>query len=181
MTSSGPRHDPGFLTFANLLSLTRIPLGVAFLAVDEPKWLVAIVVAGAVTDLADGVLARATGTVSEIGMLLDPFCDRIFVLLGLGSFLPGPELHWAAFLILILRDIFTGGVYLVGRLVGTVVPTHSRLGGKVTTALQVLTLFALIVWPDAVPLLVLLVGAASVYAIVDYGMTGIREEQRLVA
>ncbi|MFQ5890147.1 MAG: CDP-alcohol phosphatidyltransferase family protein [Gemmatimonadota bacterium] len=173
----GPRHDPGFLTVANIISLTRIPLGVSFLAVSDRDWLVLIVVLGAVTDLLDGWIARITGTMSEIGILIDPFCDKLFVLLGVTSFIPGPYLDWAGFLILILRDIFTSGVYLVGRLTGNLVPLRSRLGGKVTTALQVLTLFALIVRPEAVPLLILLVGCASVYAIIDYGMAGTREAE----
>jgi phosphatidylglycerophosphate synthase len=166
-------HDPGFLTVSNLLSLSRIPLGVAFLAVDGQMALAIVAGTGALTDLLDGMIARMTGTMSEVGRLLDPFCDKIFVLLGLVSFLPGP-LDWAGFLILILRDIFTAGSYLIGRLVGKTIPFESRLGGKLTTALQVLSLFALIFWPEAIGLCVILVGATSVFAIIDYGEAAIR-------
>lgn len=174
----GEESDPGFLTLSNLLSLSRIPLGVSFLAVSEPVWLAAIVAVGAVTDLLDGLVARLTRTVSQVGLLLDPFCDKLFVLMGLVSFLPGGHLDWAGFLILILRDIFTAGAYLLGRLVGRVIPFRPRLPGKLTTAGQVATLFSLIFWPRWVPLLLLGVGAVSVYAVVDYGMMGIREGQR---
>lgn len=167
-------HDPGFLTVSNLLSLTRIPLGISLLALDDRGLLLAVITLGAATDLADGMLARWSGTESEIGSLLDPFCDKLFVLLGLISFLPGGHLDWAGFLVLILRDLFTGGSWLLARIVGRRVPFRSRLGGKVTTALQVGTFFALVMAPRLVPLFVLAVGAASVYAIVDYGMVGIR-------
>ena len=170
--------DPGFLTVSNLLSLSRIPLGLSLLALSDQRWLAAVVALGALTDFLDGVIARWSGTTSEIGELLDPFCDKLFVLLGLVSFLPGGHLDWAGFLILIIRDVFTGGSFLLSLLVGRSLSFRSRMGGKVTTGLQVGTFFALIFWPPGVPLFVLLVGAASVYAVIDYGMAGLRARQR---
>ncbi len=182
--NTAPGHDPerpaddhhgtGFLTVSNFLSLLRIPLGFTFLAVDGQAWLAAIVLAGAATDMLDGFIARVTRTESEIGALLDPFCDRIFMFLGLVSFIPTAMLDWAGFLILILRDIFTGGVFLVGRLAGREMPFHSRTGGKITTGLQVLALFALIFEPVYVKPAIFLTGIVAVYAIIDYGEIGIR-------
>lgn len=172
------REDPGFLTVANLVSLSRIPLGVGFLVSDAQAWLALVVAAGAFTDLLDGLIARTSSTESGVGTLLDPFCDKLFVLMGLVSFLPGGDLDWAAFLILILRDVFTAGTYLLGRLLGRAVPFRSRLGGKLTTAFQVVALFSLIFWPRWVPLVLVFVALASVYAIVDYGTVGIRNWQR---
>jgi phosphatidylglycerophosphate synthase len=168
-------HGAGFLTVGNLLSLLRIPLGFMFLVVSEPKWVASLVIAGALTDLLDGFVARLTRTESEIGALLDPFCDRIFVFLALVSFLPTGRIDWAAFLILILRDIFTGGVFLVGRLAGREMPFHSRMGGKLTTSLQVAALLTLIFYPGYVKVPVYLAGVAAVYAIIDYGTAGIRK------
>ena len=166
--------DAGFLTAANFLSLVRIPLGLAFLAVHDLRWVAAIVAVGATTDLLDGLVARRTGTQSEIGALLDPLCDRVFVFLGLVSFLPTGHLDWAGFVILILRDIFTGGVFVVTRLAGRHLPFQSRLGGRITTALQVGALFTLILAPQYINVAILLVGTASVYAILDYGTAGLR-------
>ena len=170
----GPESDAGFLTAANFLSLVRIPLGIAFLVTDEPVWIAAIVAIGAATDLLDGVIARLTDTQSEIGALLDPLCDRIFVFLGLVSFLPSGALDWAGFVILVLRDIFTGGVFIVTRLAGQHLPFHSRQGGRITTALQVVALFTLIFAPHYINVAILLVGTASVYAILDYGTAGLK-------
>lgn len=172
-SSAGTASDAGFLTPANFLSLARIPLGLAFLAVHDLRWVAAIVAVGAATDLLDGFVARLTGTQSEIGALLDPLCDRIFVFLGLVSFLPTGYLDWAGFVILILRDIFTGGVFVVTRLAGKHLPFQSRQGGRITTALQVGALFTLILAPEYVNVAILLVGAASVYAILDYGTAGL--------
>lgn len=171
------QQDPGFLTVSNLLSLVRIPLGVTFLAVDDPATLAVIVGTGALTDLLDGFVARVTHTRTEIGALLDPFCDRVFVSLALVSFLPGGHIDWAGFLILVLRDLFTGGVFIVTKLAGEQMPFHSRFGGRVTTALQVAALFTVIFAPAYVKLPIFLVGISSVYAIIDYGMAGIRAGQ----
>ncbi len=171
------RHDPGFLTVSNLLSLSRIPLGVMFLLTSDARVLAGVVIAGALTDLLDGFIARVSKTTSEVGILLDPFCDKIFVLLGVVSFLPDGRLDWAGFLILVLRDVFTGGSYLVGRLVGQDMAPRSRMAGKVTTFFQLNTLLALIFWPMYVPLFVLAVGIGSVYAIIDYTIFLIRKGQ----
>lgn len=171
------RHDPGFLTVSNLLSLSRIPLGVMFLLTSDARVLAGVVIAGALTDLLDGFIARVSSTTSEVGILLDPFCDKIFVLLGVVSFLPGGRLDWAGFLILVLRDVFTGGSYLVSRLVGPDMAPRSRMAGKVTTFFQLNTLLALIFWPMYVPLFVLAVGIGSVYAIIDYTVFLIRKGQ----
>ena len=171
-------EDPGFLTPSNLLSLTRIPLAFVFLVSDDPGLLATVVAVGAFTDVADGFVARLSGTESRLGVLLDPFCDKFFVLMGLVSFLPGSQLGWSGFAVLILRDVFTAGSYATGLIAGKVVPFRARLGGKLTTVLQVFTLIALIFAPRWVPLLVMAVAAASLHAIADYGNEAIRGLQR---
>lgn len=178
MSSAPSAADHGFLTVSNLLSLARIPLGVTFLAVDDTVVLAVIVGAGALTDFLDGQIARLTHTRTEIGALLDPFCDRIFVFLALVSFLPSGHIDWAGFVILVLRDIFTGGVFVVTKLAGEQMPFHSRFGGRVTTTFQVAALFSLIFAPTYVKIPIFLVGLSAVYAIIDYGMAGIRSAQR---
>lgn len=172
--SGGDGEDRGFLTVSNLLSLSRIPLGVTFLALRDPLALTIVLAVGAATDLLDGWIARLTDTRTEIGAVLDPLCDRVFVFLALVSFLPGGHIDWAGFVILILRDVFTGGVFIVSKIVDEKLPFHSRLGGRMTTALQVVALFTLLLAPDYVKIPIFLVGISSVYAIIDYGMAGVR-------
>jgi len=154
---------------------------VAFVAITDPHLMAMLVAAAAATDVLDGFIARVSGTVSHIGLLLDPLCDKLFVLLALSAFVARPDLDWASFLILILRDLFTAGSYLVGRLAGYVIPFRSRWGGKIATGLQLLTLLALIFEPRYVPLLVLLVGGVSVYAIIDYGTRALRRQWKRAA
>ena len=72
------------LTLPNILTLSRIvtvPLLAAFLW--WPEWRTGYAVAFAiyclmgVTDYFDGYLARAQGTVSKLGIFLDPIADKI--------------------------------------------------------------------------------------------------------
>jgi cardiolipin synthase len=74
------------LTLPNLLTLSRIvtvPLLAAFLW--WPEWQIGYAIAFAiyalmgVTDYFDGYLARAQGTVSKLGVFLDPIADKIMV------------------------------------------------------------------------------------------------------
>lgn len=47
---------------------------------DGSSWLaLAVFAAAAFTDFLDGFLARRTGTVSELGKVIDPLVDRIFI------------------------------------------------------------------------------------------------------
>ena len=174
-------HDPGFLTLSNLLSLSRIPLGLAFMVASDPGLMAILVGTAGATDILDGFIARVSGTRSHIGLLLDPLCDKLFVLLALAGFLVGGSLDWASFLILILRDLHAAGSYFLARLVSIIIPFRPRWAGKIATGLQFLTLLALIFDPAYVPALVLLVGVTSVWAIIDYGTHCLRRRWKNAA
>lgn len=72
-------------TAANALSLLRIlalPLIVILVirSGGEPSIAATVIfIAAALTDLLDGNLARRTGTVTELGRVLDPLADRILI------------------------------------------------------------------------------------------------------
>jgi cardiolipin synthase len=96
------------LTVPNLLSLVRILLIPLFviLLVEERTRLAGFLLLGAVvaTDWVDGVVARRTGQVTELGKLLDPFADRLAVAAALITFVVvGIFPLWAALLVLV-RD-----------------------------------------------------------------------------
>jgi cardiolipin synthase (CMP-forming) len=90
---SAPPRD-SFFTIANVLSLSRLPLGFLFAVVFVAPWggpwgaLVVLAVAG-ITDALDGrfarrAQARRTGnhhaeTPAGTGSWLDPICDKLFV------------------------------------------------------------------------------------------------------
>ena len=152
------------LTLPNLLTLSRIvavPLLAWFLW--WPGWangyaagFVLYSLMG-VTDYFDGYLARAQGTVSKLGVFLDPIADKIMVaaviLLLVGTRDDSPAIiqgvHQVAALIILLREIAVSGLREFLAQVQVSVPV-SRLA-KWKTTLQLFALGALILG-GAVPL-----------------------------
>jgi cardiolipin synthase len=113
------------LTLPNILTLSRIvtvPVLVALLW--WPKWEAGYGIAFAVyclmgfTDYFDGYVARAQGTVSKLGIFLDPIADKIMIaavilVLSAQGVLTGPyvgDLHVAAGLIILIREIAVSGL-----------------------------------------------------------------------
>ncbi|MBC2652818.1 CDP-diacylglycerol--glycerol-3-phosphate 3-phosphatidyltransferase [Novosphingobium flavum] len=145
------------LSLPNMLTLSRIvtvPLLVALLW--WPGWQAGYLAAFAVyalmgiTDYFDGYLARAQGTVSKLGIFLDPIADKIMVaavllVLAAQGVLTGPyvgDLHVIAGLVILLREIAVSGLreFLGGIQVSVPV---SKLA-KWKTTFQIICLGALI-------------------------------------
>jgi len=77
-TGAGGLNNP-----ANWFTLSRVPMaiGAAFLGYStNHDWLAIIIigVAGS-TDMLDGVVARLTGCTSELGGVLDPIADKLYM------------------------------------------------------------------------------------------------------
>jgi cardiolipin synthase len=92
-------------TIPNLLSLIRLfllPVFFVLLVKYENNVLAFIVLlVAALTDLIDGSVARATHTVSKLGQLLDPFVDRVFIVVGIiAIFVAGRVPLWILVLLL---------------------------------------------------------------------------------
>ncbi len=110
----------GVLTLPNLLTLSRIvavPLLVGFLW--WPGWAAGYGIAFAlyclmgITDYFDGYLARSNGTVSKLGIFLDPIADKIMVaavILILVGTRDIAGLHVIAALVILLREIAVSGL-----------------------------------------------------------------------
>ena len=185
------------LTLPNILTLSRIlavPLLVAFLW--WPMWTAGYAIAFAlyclmgITDYFDGYLARAQGTVSKLGVFLDPIADKIMVaavlimLISSRKANPVPEiegLHIIAALIILLREIFVSGLREFLAPLNVSMPVSSLAKWK--TTLQLVAFGALIL-AGAVPAyafvhvtgLVCLWGAAVLTAVTgwDYLRLGLR-------
>ncbi|MEE8551173.1 MAG: CDP-alcohol phosphatidyltransferase family protein [Gemmatimonadota bacterium] len=165
----------------NVLSALRLPIAAAFVAVDGLLWRGALLSLGALTDALDGWLARQFGQESKTGALLDPLFDKVFVLVALGAFVPGPYLGWPEFLILVSRDLYVVVVFLAAKLLRLAIPARARTSGKVVTFLQMATLFGLLLVPDLTSFFVVVVGLASAAAIADYtavGLASVRQGSR---
>jgi cardiolipin synthase len=149
------------LTLANILTLSRIlavPLLVALLwpagGWFDYAFAFALYCLMGITDYFDGYVARAQGTVSRLGIFLDPIADKIMVaavILMLVFIQSIDGVHIVAALIILIREIAVSGLreFLAGLQVSIPV---SRLA-KYKTALQLIALGALILagaapqWP----------------------------------
>ena len=123
------------LTLPNLLSFARILLIPVFCAliVNETTTTAGILLFSVVvaTDWVDGLVARRTGQVSELGKILDPVADRLAIAAGLIALvIRGAFPSWAAAAILV-RDavvLLAGALLLVRRRVRIDVRWIGKLG-----------------------------------------------------
>ena len=154
----------------NIVSLSRVILAVAFVIDRGTTVRIGIVLAAAVTDMLDGWLARRAGLVSRFGALVDPFADRVFVLVAVSTFVYEGTLSTFEYFVMISRDLMTAVGFLVARTVSRLRPVEfrARPSGKLVTTLQMLAFVALLRIPNAVNPMIWAVGIASLYSIVDY-------------
>ena len=144
-------------TLPNMLTLSRI-LAVPLLAflLWWPDWRFGYGLAFAlyclmgITDYFDGYLARSSGTVSKLGVFLDPIADKIMIaavilVLTAQGLLRGPyvgDMHVIAGLIILIREIAVSGLREFLGPLQVSIPV-SRLA-KWKTAFQMICLGALI-------------------------------------
>jgi cardiolipin synthase (CMP-forming) len=157
------------LTVPNAISLVRIVAIPVFcwLTANDPTrlWGIALFAVVVSTDWVDGVVARRTGQVTEVGRILDPVADRLAIAAGLITFaLVGIFPFWAALLIL-LRDaaLLLGGAAVLW---GKGIRVDVRWIGKIAT-FSLMAAIAWIAWGNAGGPLgqVLLVGGWLAYVV----------------
>lgn len=105
-------------TLANLITFARFILTAAFLVLfvkgDNRVLALVLYAVGASTDFLDGLVARATNSVSWVGKLMDPIMDRFLLFTGvLGLMITGELPVWVA-VVVVGRDVllFFGALYL---------------------------------------------------------------------
>lgn len=164
-----------FLDAANLLSLSRIALAaLVWWRPLDARFLVAVVVAAAVTDGLDGWVGRRThagriGT-ADVGAWLDPLCDKIFVISAAAAVVVSYSLPAHILALVLLRDAGIACLVVVFRAVAGAERFHAhdfraRGFGKATMAAQLLTIASVVAWPPAVFSLAVctaLLGAAAI-------------------
>jgi len=132
------------MSWPNFLTLSRIPFlflvtGCLFLPSPGPSLAFVFFLIAAITDWADGWLARKTGDVSDFGKLMDALADKILmvgmmiVLLSTGLL---PE--WCLFLVLLIvtREFWITGLRMVAANRGVVLAAENL--GKYKTVFQIL-------------------------------------------
>jgi CDP-diacylglycerol--glycerol-3-phosphate 3-phosphatidyltransferase len=147
------------LNLPNALTVVRIllvpVLVVALLGgTSDGDVLAAIVFAlASATDFVDGYLARARGSVTTFGKLMDPLADKLLIVAALVSLVSLHRLAaWVA-MVIITREIAVTVLRLGATQSGVVLPAN--VSGKAKTCVQIAAILALIAarhhtfWVDA--------------------------------
>jgi len=171
------------LYLPSLISLSRLLMAAAFAVLPSPAARVSLVLAASLTDFLDGWLARRANLATKWGALIDPIADRMFVFTAVCVFLFEGAITTVQYFLLISRDVMTAVGFLVARAVTWLRPItfRARLSGKIVTTLQLAALIAILMRPQQAGPLILVVGATSAWAIVDYTLMLWRERARTAA
>jgi len=172
------------INLPNVLTVLRI-LAVPVLVVallDQSSHgdaLAAIVFAlAAITDGLDGYIARRRRQITNFGKLMDPIADKLLIIAALISLVSlGRLAAWVA-MVIIAREFAVTALRAVAAERGAIIAASWL--GKAKTALQILAVFALIIWhpaPLAVDVLVYLMVAVTVASGLDY-LLGVRRYMR---
>jgi len=141
-------HLPNLLTLARIL-LT--PLFVAAFWIDMPggRWVVfALFLIAAVTDYADGWVARRRNVESRLGQMLDPIADKLLIASALVMLVYMDDIRgWVIIpaLIILAREILVSGMREFLATISVQVPVSSI--SKIKTVVQVAAIAMLIVAP----------------------------------
>ncbi|MHB1329632.1 MAG: CDP-alcohol phosphatidyltransferase family protein [Gemmatimonadales bacterium] len=168
MSPAGERPAAsGRWTVADLLTFSRFPLAVVFVAIPSAGWRIAILCVAGVTDLIDGWAARRWGS-SRLGVFLDPVADKVFAAAAFGVVLFDGALELWEIVAVLARDLVATIGFLVTVIRRKPVSIPARISGKLVTAFQLATLLAFLLQSSWLRPLAWLTGLAALYAIADY-------------
>jgi cardiolipin synthase (CMP-forming) len=129
------------LTIPNLITIARllgVPLIVWLMIADRFVEATILFIIAAISDAADGFIAKRFNATSELGAFLDPIADKallvsVFVTLGFKGVLPA----WLIILA-VSRDLFIIGGLLLSYLLGNPMAVRPLWVSKANTAAQIL-------------------------------------------
>ena len=136
-----------YLTAANQLTILRmllIPAFVILLLYGYRGWALVVFLAAGLTDLLDGLIARATGQKTTLGAWLDPMADKLllvtmFVMLTLPDIGSANRLPLWFTVLVISRDV---AIVLTAAVINLAVGPRTfrpSIFGKIATATYILT------------------------------------------
>lgn len=182
MTRSGEQHatalSRGWWSGADVLTVVRIPLAIAFVLIGDAGWRIAILAIASATDFADGLVARRWGG-SRLGTFLDPVADKLFVACAFGVVLVSGALSPLEILGVLARDIAAAIAFVATVILRRPAAIPARLGGKAVTICQLLTIFAFLAGSALLRPLAWATAAVALYAIWDYQRVARRDQRPL--
>lgn len=146
------------LTIPNIISIIRlagVPLFLWLILVPEADgWALLVLMLSGVSDFADGYLARRLNQTSQLGAILDPVADRLYILSTVVGLAVRDIIPWWLAILLPARDLFLWGLVPFLRTRGySALPVHFL--GKAATA-NLLYAFPLLLLGDGTGVLAML-------------------------
>lgn len=164
------RHLPNALTVLRIFLIA--PLVLLLIAGDYPMTLVIFAIA-AVTDAADGLLAKQFGWTSELGKLLDPVADKLLLLAAFVTLtLIGLVPLWLTALV-VGRDVVIGAGALAYKVAFGSLRGQPTAVSKLNTLCQILFVAVVIAVAAEMPIpgpAVLVAGALAMVTTVVSGL-----------
>lgn len=166
------------LTIPNILTYFRFLLVPVFIILyfkfdtfPQTLWAIACVVASALTDIADGRIARRSGQITDIGKILDPFADKMMEFAMMFCIAIRYPLVIILFIAFALKEIislcFSGYLFKHGKNIGGAIWC-----GKLCTVILYAVLLIFLVFPSiskTIEIIMIIVSlAAMVLAFVVY-------------
>jgi CDP-diacylglycerol--glycerol-3-phosphate 3-phosphatidyltransferase len=173
--TSGWATLPNFLT---LIRLLLVPVLAWLLLADDGtdtllRWAAtAVFIVAALTDLADGEIARRSGTVTTLGKIADPVADKALTGVALVGLSLLGDLPWWVTIVILGREIVVTALRFVVIRHG-VIPA-SR-GGKAKTVAQVIAIALYLAplgeWADPVRIVAMAIAVAlTLITGIDYAL-----------
>ena len=162
---------------AHALTLSRIPIAIVFwLTYGDWRWSLALVVLAALTDAADGNVARwsrrRTGdTRPSAGEWLDPLADKLFIIVVLGAIQVHDPAAWGVVALIVARELVLIPLAAIYRLVAHGRGEHAFQAdpiGKAATIAEIAAIAALIGYRPLVLPLAIIAGTLGLAAVVKY-------------
>jgi len=101
----------------------------------------AVFIAAAITDVADGLIARKRNQITDFGKFMDPLADKVLTFAAMLWFVEiGMMPAWLV-LIVIIREFMVTGIRLVAAAKGRVIA--ATMSGKVKTVVTIVCLIAM--------------------------------------
>lgn len=159
-----------------VLRIALVPVLAWFMWQDDPqslRWAAVVFVLAALTDVADGAIARRQGLITKFGAIADPIADKALIgtaLIGLSLL---GRLPWWVTIVILVREIAVTALR-IAMLRKAVIPA-SR-GGKAKTFVQIAAIVMLLVaepvgaWGLACGVVVLLAVILTVATGLDYAL-----------
>lgn len=168
-----------WFTTPNILSYVRVALIPIYISmyinaevVTDYYWAASILLVSGITDALDGIIARKTNQITDLGKLLDPLADKLTQVSVIGAMFIQRPYILPLLILFILKEFFL----LVNNIILYTKDEYmdgSMWFGKIATAIFYVCMFLLVVFPyldqqQSMPLIIA-TGIFQIIALIGYG------------